>query len=133
MALPMVTIQGTLVEDPTLRYTHNGVALLNMRLAANERKRQPDGSWQDGDATYITAVAWRSLAENASESLKKGMRVVVTGRLRQREYEKDGAKKVVYEIDADDLGPSLSFATATVARTFGAGKSTPVPDTDVPF
>jgi single-strand DNA-binding protein len=101
---------GTLVADPELRFTPNGVAVANFRIACNERIREPDGTWRDGDATFLTCNAWRDMAENVAENLTKGMRVLVSGRLKQRSYETtEGEKRTVYEVEVEDVGASLKF------------------------
>lgn len=118
-----LTIIGTLVEDPELKYTPNGAAVANMRLAWNRKaKDDVSGEWKDVETGFFSVTAWRSLAENAAESLTKGMRVFVTGRLQQRSWEnQEGEKRSVVEIVADELGPSLRWATARVEKTRGGG------------
>jgi single-strand DNA-binding protein len=102
---------GTLVADPELRFTPNGVAVANFRIACNERrKNEQTGQWEDGDATFLTCNAWRDMAENITENLTKGMRVLVSGRLKQRSYEtKEGEKRTVYEVEVEDVGASLKW------------------------
>ncbi len=114
-----ITVAGNLTADPELRYTATGVPVAAFTVAASRRVYDSDsGQWKDGDTLFLRCSAWRDLAEHAAESLTKGMRVVVTGRLRQREYETtEGDKRTVYEVDADDVGPSLRWATAKVAKT----------------
>jgi len=112
-----VTLVGNLTDDPELRYTANGAAVCKIRIAVNRRIQGPDGQWKDGEASYFTINCWRSLAENAAETLTRGTRVVVTGRLKQRSWEnQEGEKRTVVEIEADDLGPSLKWATASVTK-----------------
>jgi len=128
MALPQTTIVGNMVDDePRLRYTPQGVAVANFRIAATDRKRQPDGSWADGDSCFITCNVWREMAENAAETFTKGMRIVAMGRLKQRSYEtRDGEKRTVYELECDDCGPSIRNASAKVNksnRSSGGGPS----------
>lgn len=113
-----LTVAGNLTADPDLRYTQTGVAVAAFTVAASRRTYDSDsGQWKDGDTLFLRCSAWRELAEHTAESLRKGMRVVVTGRLRQREYETtEGDKRTVYEVDADDVGPSLRWATAKIAK-----------------
>jgi single-strand DNA-binding protein len=114
-----VTIAGNLTADPELRYTQTGVAVAAFTIASSPRAwDQTSGQWRDGDALFLRCSAWRHLAEHIAESLTKGSRAVVTGRLRQRDYEAaDGTRRTVYEVDVDDAGPSLRFATAKVTKT----------------
>jgi single-strand DNA-binding protein len=113
-----ITIVGNLTDDPELRYTANGAAVANFRVAYSTRIRDAAGNWTDGDTSFFTINCWRSLAENAAETLTRGSRVVVTGRLKQRSWEnQEGEKRTVVEIEADDLGPSLKWATASVTKT----------------
>jgi single-strand DNA-binding protein len=112
-----VTIVGNLTDDPELRYTPNGAAVCKFRIAVNRRIPDGAGGWKDAEASYFTVNAWRSLAENAAESLTRGARVVVSGRLQYRSWEnQDGDKRTAVEIEADELGPSLRWATARVER-----------------
>ncbi len=120
-----MTIVGNLVEDPELRYTPAGQPVARFRLASTPRYQDGrTGEWKDGDTLFLTCVAWRQLAENTAESLTRGTRVIVTGRLRQRSYEtKEGEKRTVYELEVDDIGRSLRNATAKMqkaARTAAA-------------
>jgi single-strand DNA-binding protein len=114
-----LTIAGNLTGDPDLRYTPTGTAVAAFTVAASRRVYDAEsGQWKDADTLFLRCSVWRQLAEHAAESLRKGMRVVVTGRLKQREYEtSEGDKRTVYEVDADDVGPSLRWATAKVAKT----------------
>ena len=114
-----ITVVGNLTAEPELRYTPTGVAVAALRVAASRRAYDQDsGQWKDAGTLFLSCTAWRQLAEHAAESLTKGSRVIVTGRLRQREYEaSDGTKRTVYEVDADDVGPSLKWATAKIAKT----------------
>lgn len=107
-----ITMTGNLVADPELRYTPKGVAVLNARIASTPRM-QKGGQWVDaGPTVFLGLVAWRKLAENVAETLKKGQRVNVTGRLRQRSYEVEGGgTRTVYEVHADDIAPSLKAGT----------------------
>jgi single-strand DNA-binding protein len=112
-----IVIVGNLTDDPELRYTPNGAAVAKFRVAVNRRFKDEAGNWKDGDTSYFTVNAWRSLAENVAESLTRGTRVVVAGRLQMRSWEtQDGEKRSVVEIEADEVGPSLRWATAKVER-----------------
>jgi single-strand DNA-binding protein len=112
------TVQvGNLTDDPELRYTQNGTAVTNFGLAVNQRIRQDDGTWRDGDPSFFRVNAWRDQAENVAESLAKGNRAVVVGRLRTRTFETgQGEKRTVTEIDADDVASSLKWAIAKPER-----------------
>jgi len=118
-----VTLVGNLTEDPELRYTAQGAAVANFRVAVSKRIRDPQtNEWKDGDTSFFRVNVWRQLAENVAESLTKGTRVVVTGTVRQRSYEtQEGEKRSVFEIEATDVGPSLKFATAKVERVSRSG------------
>lgn len=112
-----VVITGNLVDDPELRYTPNGAAVANFRIAVNRRYQDASGQWKDGETSYFRANAWRTLAENVAESLTKGSRVVVVGRLRSRSWETpEGETRSTVEIEADEVGPSLRWATAKVEK-----------------
>ena len=114
-----ITVVGNLVADPELRFTPSGAAVANFRIASTPRRFDAESKqWVDGEALFLTCNVWRQAAENVAESLSKGMRVMVTGRLRQRSYEtREGEKRSVFEVEFDDVGPSLKYATAQVART----------------
>jgi len=114
-----LTITGNLAADPELRFTDSGIGVAAFTVAASRRVYdQASGQWKDGDTLFLRCSAWRNLAEHAAETLEKGMRVIVTGRLKQRSYETaEGDKRTVYEIDVEDLGPSLKWATAKMAKT----------------
>ena len=121
-----ITIAGNLVDDPELRFTPAGQPVARFRVASTPRFRDnATGEWKDGDSLFLTCNVWRQAAENVAESLTRGMRVIVSGRLRQRSYEtKEGEKRTVYEIEVDDVGPSLRNASAKVnkvARSSGNG------------
>jgi len=119
----VITVVGNLVDDPELRFTPSGAAVANFRIASTPRTfdRQTN-EWKDGDALFLTCSVWRQAAENVAESLQKGMRVVVQGRLKSRQYEtREGEKRTVFEIDVDEVGPSLRYATAKVTRTQRSG------------
>ena len=114
-----ITIIGNLVDDPQLRYTPTGQAVASFRVASTPRfmDRQTN-EWKDGDSLFLSCNVWRQAAENVAESLQRGMRVIVSGRLRQRSYEtKEGEKRTVYEIEVDEVGPSLRNASAKVVRS----------------
>ena len=113
-----ITIAGNLVDDPELRFTPAGQPVARFRVASTPRFRDNStGEWKDGDSLFLTCNVWRQAAENVAESLQRGMRVIVSGRLRQRSYEtKEGEKRTVYEIEVDDVGPSLRNASAKVNR-----------------
>jgi single-strand DNA-binding protein len=115
----ILTITGNLTDDPELRFTPTGTAVAAFTVAASRRIYDQDsGQWKDGDTLFLRCSAWRDLGEHAAESLTRGMRVIVTGRLRQRSYEAaDGTKRTVIELDTDDIGPSLKWATAKIAKT----------------
>ena len=119
-----LTIVGNLTDAPELRYLPSGVARAGFTVASTPRRfDRQSGEWTDGDALFLRAVAWGPLAEHSAESLSKGDRVVVTGRLRQRSFETaEGARRQVIELEADDLGVSLRYATARPQRM-----STPAP------
>jgi single-strand DNA-binding protein len=122
-----ITIAGNLVDDPELRFTPAGQPVARFRVASTPRFRDNStGEWKDGDSLFLTCNVWRQAAENVAESLTRGMRVIVSGRLRQRSYEtKEGEKRTVYEVEVDDVGPSLRNASAKVNRVArsGAGDS----------
>jgi single-strand DNA-binding protein len=126
-----ITIAGNLVSDPELRYTPTGQAVATFRVASTPRfmDRQTN-EWKDGESLFLSCNVWRQAAENVAESLQRGMRVIVQGRLKQRSYEtKEGEKRTVYEVEVDEVGPSLRNASAKVTKTqrsgggggFGAG------------
>jgi len=113
-----ITITGNLVDDPELRFTPAGQPVARFRVASTPRFRDnATGEWKDGDSLFLTCNVWRQAAEHVAESLTRGMRVIVSGRLRQRSYEtKEGEKRTVYEVEVDDVGPSLRNASAKVNR-----------------
>jgi single-strand DNA-binding protein len=113
-----ITVVGNLVADPELRFTPSGQPVATFRVASTPRIRDnASGEWKDGDSLFLSCNVWRQAAENVAESLQRGMRVIVTGRLRQRNYEtKEGEKRTVYEVEVDDVGPSLRNASAKVNR-----------------
>ncbi|GHH44005.1 single-stranded DNA-binding protein [Lentzea cavernae] len=115
--LPEVTVAGTLTADPELRFTQSGIAVANFTVASNERRRDPQsGQWVDGDATFLRCTLWRQPAENLVNSVGKGARVLVTGTLRQRNFEHEGQKRTVLELDVTEVGPSVRWATAKVTK-----------------
>ena len=118
-----ITIAGNLVDDPELRFTPAGQPVARFRVASTPRFRDNStGEWKDGDSLFLTCNVWRQAAENVAESLTRGMRVIVSGRLRQRSYEtKEGEKRTVYEVEVDDVGPSLRNASAKVNRVARSG------------
>jgi len=120
-----ITIAGNLVDDPELRFTPAGQPVARFRVASTPRFRDNStGEWKDGDSLFLTCNVWRQAAENVAESLTRGMRVIVSGRLRQRSYEtKEGEKRTVYEVEVDDVGPSLRNASAKVNRASRNGAS----------
>ncbi len=112
-----VVITGNLTDDPELRYTPNGAAVANFRVAVNKRYQDASGQWRDGETSYFRVAAWRTLGENVAESLTRGSRVVVVGRLTSRSWETpEGEKRSTVEIEADEIGPSLKWATAKVEK-----------------
>lgn len=119
----VITVVGNLVDDPELRFTPSGAAVAKFRVASTPRifDRQTN-EWKDGEGLFLTCSVWRQAAENVAESLQRGMRVVVQGRLKQRSYEdREGVKRTVYELDVEEVGPSLKNATAKVTKTTGRG------------
>jgi len=118
-----ITIAGNLVDDPELRFTPAGQPVARFRVASTPQFRDNQtGECKDGDSLFLTCNVWRQAAENAAESLTRGMRVIVSGRLRQRSYEtKEGEKRTVYEVEVDDVGPSLRNASAKVNRVARSG------------
>ena len=115
------TLIGNLTDDPELRFTPNGAAVANFRLAVTPRVREGD-SWKDGETSFFRINVWRQQAENVAETLQKGARCIVVGRLRTRSWETpEGEKRSVTEVEADEIGPSLKFATAKVERSSRGG------------
>ena len=115
----LITVVGNLVADPELRWTANGAAVANFKVASTPRTfdRQTN-QWVDGEALFVPCSVWKEAAENVAESLTKGMRVIVQGRLKARSYEdRDGNKRTSWEMDVDEVGPALRFATAKVTRS----------------
>jgi single-strand DNA-binding protein len=119
----IITVVGNLTSDPELRYTQNGLAVANFTIASTPRNfdRQAN-EWKDGEALFLRASVWRDFAEHVAGSLAKGSRVIATGRLKQRSYEtREGEKRTAIELEVDEIGPSLRYATAQVTRSSGGG------------
>lgn len=118
-----ITLIGNLTSDPELRFTPSGSAVANMTIASTPRTfDRQSNEWKDGETLFLRASVWREMAENAAESLTKGMRVIVEGRLKSRSYEtKEGEKRTVIELEIDEIGPSLRYANAKVNRTQRSG------------
>jgi single-strand DNA-binding protein len=118
-----ITIVGNLTSDPELRFTPSGAAVANFTCANTPRRfNKATNDWEDQEAMFLACSVWREAAENVAESLTKGMRVIVTGRMKARSYEtREGEKRTVFEIDVDEVGPSLKYATAKVAKTSRSG------------
>ena len=127
----VITLVGNLVDDPELRFTPSGQAVAKFRIASTPRfLDKATNEWKDGESLFLTCNVWRQAAENVAETLQRGMRVIVQGRLKQRSYEtKEGEKRTVYEVEVDEVGPSLRNASAKVTKTqrggggFGGGSS----------
>jgi len=119
----VITVVGNLTADPELRYTQNGLAVANFTIASTPRTfDRASNDWKDGEALFLRASCWREFAEHVAGSLTKGMRVVAQGRLKQRSYEtKEGEKRTTIELEVDEIGPSLRYATAQVTRAAGGG------------
>ena len=113
-----ITLVGNLTADPELRFTPSGAAVANFTVASTPRTFDRNtNEWRDGEAMFLNCAVWRQAAENVAESLQKGMRVIVQGRLKSRSYEtREGEKRTVFEIDVDEIGPALRYATAKVSR-----------------
>ena len=118
-----ITIIGNMVNDPELRYTPTGQAVATFRVASTPRfMDRTTNEWKDGESLFLSCNVWRQAAENVAESLTRGMRVIVSGRLKQRSYEtKEGEKRTVYEIEVDEVGPSLRNASAKVTKAARSG------------
>ena len=119
----VITVVGNLTADPELRFTPSGAAVANFTVASTPRTfDRQSNEWRDGDAMFLNCAVWRRAAENVAESLQKGMRVIVQGRLKSRSYEtREGEKRTVFEVDVDEIGPALRYATAKVTRTSSGG------------
>src|SRR3954452_1108826 len=118
-----ITVIGNLTDDPELRFTPSGAAVAKFRIASTPRTLdRASGEWKDGEPLFLACSVWRQAAENVAESLQRGSRVIVSGRLRQRSYEtKEGEKRTVYELEVDEIGPSLRYATAKVQKMSRSG------------
>jgi single-strand DNA-binding protein len=119
----IITVVGNLTADPELRYTQNGLAVANFTIASTPRNfdRQKN-EYVDGEALFLRASVWKEFAEHVAGSLTKGMRVVATGRLKQRSYQdREGQNRTAIELEVDEIGPSLRYATAQVTRAAGGG------------
>jgi single-strand DNA-binding protein len=118
-----ITVVGNLVDDPELRFTPSGAAVANFRIASTPRTfNRQTNEWEDGDTLFLSCSIWRQAAENVAESLTRGTRVIVQGRLKARTYEtREGEKRTVFEVDVDEVGPSLRSATAKVTRASRQG------------
>jgi single-strand DNA-binding protein len=118
-----ITVVGNLTDDPELRFTPSGAAVAKFRIASTPRTLdKQSGEWKDGEPLFLACNIWRDAAEHVAESLQRGARVIVQGRLRQRSYEtREGEKRTVYELEVDEIGPSLRYATAKVQRMNRSG------------
>src|SRR5512143_2290038 len=118
-----ITVIGNLTDDPELRFTPSGAAVAKFRVASTPRfMDKQTNEWKDGEPLFLACTVWRQAAENVAESLQRGARVIVSGRLRQRSYEtREGEKRTVYELEVDEIGPSLRYATAKVQRMNRSG------------
>ena len=119
----VITVVGNLTDDPELRFTPSGAAVAKFRIASTPRTLdRQSGEWKDGEPLFLACNIWRDAAEHVAESLQRGTRVIVQGRLRQRSYEtREGEKRTVYELEVDEIGPSLRYATAKVQRMNRSG------------
>ena len=119
----VITVVGNLTDDPELRFTPSGAAVAKFRIASTRRTLdRQSGEWKDGEPLFLACNIWRDAAEHVAESLQRGARVIVQGRLRQRSYEtREGEKRTVYELEVDEIGPSLRYATAKVQRMSRSG------------
>jgi single-strand DNA-binding protein len=120
-----ITVVGNLTDDPELRFTPSGAAVAKFRIASTPRTMdRQSGEWKDGEPLFLACNIWRDAAEHVAESLQRGARVIVQGRLRQRSYEtREGEKRTVYELEVDEIGPSLRYATAKVQKMSRSGSS----------
>ena len=139
----IITVVGTLTADPELRYTQSGLAVANFTIASTPRSfDRASNDWKDGEALFMRASVWREFAEHVASSLTKGSRVIAQGRLKQRSYEtKEGEKRTAIELEVDEIGPSLRYATAAVTRSasgaggnaMGGGRSGGAPIAEEPW
>ncbi|MCD2170358.1 single-stranded DNA-binding protein [Microbacterium sp. JC 701] len=128
----VITVVGNLTADPELRYTQNGIPVANFTIASTPRTfdRQAN-EWKDGEALFLRASVWREFAEHVAGSLAKGSRVIATGRLKQRTYQdREGNNRTAIELEVDEIGPSLRYATATVTRAAPTGRQQPTQSTE---
>ncbi|KGJ79953.1 single-stranded DNA-binding protein [Cryobacterium roopkundense] len=127
----VITVVGNLTSDPELRYTQNGLAVANFTIASTPRNfDRAANEWKDGDALFLRASVWREFAEHVAGSLTKGSRVIASGRLKQRSYEtKEGEKRTSMELEIDEIGPSLRYATASLTRAQSSGPRSGAPAT----
>lgn len=117
-----ITIIGNVTKEPELRFTPSGAAVANFTVAVNERRKNAAGEWEDGDATFYECAAWKEMAENVAESIERGSRVVLSGKLKARNYDRqDGSRGTSLDVTVDEIGPSLRWATAKVTRSGGNG------------
>ena len=123
----IITLVGNCVNDPELKFLPSGVAVCNWTIASTPRAfDKQSNEWKDGDTMFLNCSVWRQAAENVAETLSKGMRVIVQGRLKSRSYDdREGNKRTVFEVDVEEIGPSLARATAVVTRATGGGKPAP--------
>lgn len=130
MADTVITVVGNLTADPELRFTANGLAVANFTIASTPRTfDRATNEWKDGEALFLRASVWREFAENVAATLSKGMRVVATGKLKQRSYEtQQGEKRTSIELEVDEIGPSLRYAKAQVTRSSGQGRTDAIED-----
>lgn len=120
----VITVVGNLVENPELRFTPSGAGVANFTIASTPRTlNRQTSEWEDGSPLFLRCSIWRDAAEHVAESLTKGARVIAQGRLKQRSYEKDGQTRTVYELEVDEIGPSLKFATAQVTKAGSGAQS----------
>jgi single-strand DNA-binding protein len=129
-----VTIIGNLTAPPELRFTPQGKAVASFTVAESQRVKNADGSWSDGDSTFWRCSVWDTAAENMTESLDKGQRVIVVGEAKQRSFEtREGEKRTVIEVTVSEVGPSLRWATAKPQKTSGGAKAPKKPVEDDPW
>jgi single-strand DNA-binding protein len=131
----VITVVGNLTSDPELRYTQNGLAVANFTIASTPRSfDRATNDWKDGEALFLRASVWREFAEHVAGSLTKGARVIATGRLKQRSYEtKEGEKRTSIELEIDEIGPSLRYATASITRAQSSRGGSPAGGGDEPW
>ena len=124
-----VTIVGNLTSDPEIRFTKNGLSVVNITIASTPRTyNKQTQAWEDGEALFLRATAWKEVAENVAESLSRGTRVIATGKLVQKSYEKDGEKKSYVELELEEIGPSLRYSTASLKKKSRMGGASQVGD-----